>query len=332
MMEEKKISIIVPAYNIVPYLQACLDSLLGQSYPNLEILVVDDGSTDGTGELAERCAEKDPRITVIRQANGGVTAARFAGLERASGAYVGFVDGDDTAEPDMFETLLKDAERYGADIAHCGYQMVFPDGHVDRYYGTGRIVEQDREQGIVDLLEGQFVEPGLCNKLYRRTLFSGIMEDERMDRSIRINEDLLLNFLLFSRAERCIFRDVCSYHYQLRPGSAATSAVQPYKLLDPQRVAALLFEATREQPRPHAAACRRYIRVLVGNAAQKELPEVEAAARKALREQKRSGSFAMLPAKERYMALGVLYARPLYRMVRRWYDRATGNDRKYRVE
>ena len=94
-MSMKKISVIVPAYNIEPYLGRCLDSLLAQSYPELEIIVTDDGSTDGTAALLDRYAAEYPQIVAIHQPNGGVTSARLAALKQATGDYIGFVDGDD---------------------------------------------------------------------------------------------------------------------------------------------------------------------------------------------------------------------------------------------
>lgn len=199
-MNEERISIIVPAYNIEPYISRCLESLCGQTHKNLEIIVVDDGSCDGTGELLNRWVIRDNRILIIHQRNSGVTCALLCRMERASGTYIGFVDGDDVAEPDMFEMLLSDAKTYHADIAHCGYQMFFPDGHVDNYYGSRQIVEQNWGKGLIDLLEGTTVEPGLCNKLYHRSLIERLLQDPRMDKSIRIHEDLLMNFLLFSYA------------------------------------------------------------------------------------------------------------------------------------
>ena len=331
-MNKKKISVIVPAYNIEPYLGRCLDSLLAQSYPELEIIVTDDGSTDSTGALLDRYAAEHPQIIAIHQKNGGVTSARLAALKRAGGDYIGFVDGDDLTEPGMFETLIGDAEQYGAEIAHCGYPMVFPNGRIDRYYGTGRIVDQNGETGVLDLLRGDFVEPGLCNKLYRRELIEQFLAEDRMDWTIRINEDLLMNFLLFSRAKKAVFRDECLYHYMLRKGSASKAEIQPYKLLDPQRVLHRIWTATEGREQLHQAAYQRYVRVLIANAAQRACPEVSRQARAELKRLSVQEEHKRLPRKEQYMALGAAELLPLYRLVRWCYDRATGNYRKYDVE
>lgn len=331
-MSMKKISVIVPAYNIEPYLGRCLDSLLAQSYPGLEIIVTDDGSTDGTAALLDRYAAEHSQIVAIHQPNGGVTAARLAALKQATGDYIGFVDGDDLVEHEMFQTLIDDAEHYGADIAHCGYQMVFPSGRIDRYYGTGRVVEQDGETGVLDLIRGDFVEPGLWNKLYRRELIAHFLAEGRMDWTVRINEDLLMNFLLFSLAKKCVFRDKCLYHYMLRKGSASSAKVQAYKLLDPQRVMQRIYEETTGLVQLHQAAYVRYVRVLLGNTTQSTCPEVSQQARIELKQLICEKEYKQLSWKERYMVLGASKLLPLYRLVRQCYDHVTGNDHKYDVE
>jgi len=329
-MGGRRISVIVPAYNIAPYLGRCLDSLLAQTHVDLEIIVVDDGSKDGTGAILEAYAEREGRIIPVHQKNGGVTSARFAGLKLATGEYIGFADGDDYVEPDMFELLFRQAETHRADISHCGYQMVFPNGRVDWYYNTGRTVEQDRETGLYDLICGRFVEPGLWNKLYRAELLQSLLTRPALDRDIRINEDLLMNFILFSDADRSIYTDQCKYHYMIRRGSAATSRPQGYKFSDPQRVMERLYQDTMGNDRLHGAALERYVRVLTGNCTQDQFPEIASSARKKLYAVRRE--LDKLPAKLRCMALGALYARPLYRMVRKAYDTATGAAHKYDVE
>lgn len=331
-MDRDLISIIVPAYNIQSYLSRCLESLCRQTYSYLEVIVVDDGSTDGTGKLLDDWAAKDARIIALHQPNSGVTRARFSGLKYASGNYIGFVDGDDIAEPDMFEMLLSDAKTYHADIAHCGYQMVFPDGHIDFYHGTGTILQQDHEKGVIDLLKGTQIEPGLWNKLYHRSLIERLMQDSRMNYKIRINEDLLMNFLLFSYAQKSVFHDECKYHYMLRKGSASTSKPQPYKLLDPQWVMHRICVETRDKECLRRTAYMRYVRVLIRNAAQHTYPDISRQAVAELKRMRYEQEWKQLPRKERCMALGASELLPLYRAVRWCYDRSTGNYCKYDVE
>ena len=239
---DTKISVIVPAYNIEAYLGRCLDSLLSQSYQKLEIIVVNDGSQDGTGQIVDKYAARDGRIKGIHQENGGVTAARLRGVSEATGQWIGFADGDDYVEPEMYARLLNNAIKYDAQISHCGYKMVYPHGKVDSYYDTGKLVIQKGKQGCADLLEGTLVEPGLCNKLFKRELFDGL--ESWLDKSVKIYEDLLMNFYLFRRIQLGVFEDFCPYHYMLRSGSTMVSVLNANKLRDPIKVSHILEKET----------------------------------------------------------------------------------------
>lgn len=255
---EPKISVIVPAYNNAPWLPRCLDSILAQTYSNLEILVVNDGSTDNTVQVLEAYAAKDSRIRPIHKENGGVTSARLRGVSESTGEWIGFVDGDDLIEPRMYADLMKNARAHGADISHCGHRMVYADGQVRYYYNTGTVRIQTRETGIRDLLEERIMEPGLCNKLYKRSLFNGL--EERMPREIRNNEDLLMNYYLFLEAEILIFEDVCPYHYLIREGSASQQKLNEHRIYDPIRVRQIILqscppELKEDARRAMAATC-----------------------------------------------------------------------------
>ena len=117
------ISIIVPIYNVEKYLRRCIDSILGQTYRDLEVILVDDGSPDGCGAICDAYAEKDVRVTVIRQKNAGVSAARNAGLACARGEWIGFVDPDDFIVPNMYQEMLDAINVTGAELAVCGYNL-----------------------------------------------------------------------------------------------------------------------------------------------------------------------------------------------------------------
>jgi glycosyltransferase involved in cell wall biosynthesis len=235
-----RISVIVPVYNVAEDLPRCLDSILAQTHPNIEIIAVNDGSPDHSGEILDCYASQNPNIRVIHKENGGVTSARLRGIQVATGEWIGFIDGDDEIEPDMYARLLKNAVEYDADISHCGYQMVFSDGRVNYFHNSGIIREQDSHTAIRDLLEGTLVEPGLCNKLYRRELFQELFQ--RMDPAIRINEDLLMNYYLFSASEKAVFEDWCPYHYIVRSGSASRAKLNEHKIYDPIRVRQMILE------------------------------------------------------------------------------------------
>lgn len=240
-----RISVIVPVYNVAADLPRCLDSILSQTYPNIEIVTVDDGSLDNSGAILDQYAERYANLRVVHKENGGVTSARLCGVSEATGEWIGFVDGDDEIEPNMYEQLLKNARKYGADISHCGYQMRFADGRVHYFHNSGVIREQDSPTAIRDLLDGSLVEPGLCNKLYRRELFRRL----QMPTDIRINEDLLMNYYLFKAAEHAVFEDRCPYHYIVRSASASRAKLNEHKLYDPVRVKEIILADVPESLR-----------------------------------------------------------------------------------
>lgn len=333
---DEKISVVIPAYNLQACLGATLDSVLAQTYRNLEVIVVNDGSADATAEVMEAYAAKDPRIKTVHKENGGVTSARLRGVAEATGSYIGFVDGDDYIEPRMYERLMENLKTHGAEISHCGYQMVFP-SRVDYYYNTGKVLVQKEKQGCTDLLNGYFIEPGLWNKLYKKELFTGLVA--WMDRSIRINEDLLMNFYLFRKAETAVFEDICPYHYILRKGSAATSRLNAHKLQDPLRVLHLLLEETAEEPEWTGILERRLAYQLLNTATlglgdqKKLIAPVRKNAQRELRER--------LPAilagnacgmKLKVMALWAAVWPGSYGWVHRVYGRLSGVDRKFEVK
>lgn len=328
------ISIIIPAYNIETCLGPTLDSVLTQTYTNIEVVVVNDGSRDGTGAVIDRYAAMDRRVKAIHKGNGGVTSARLRGVAEASGEWIGFVDGDDLIEPQMYERLLENALKYGADISHCGYQMVFP-SRVDYYYNTGKLLEQDRAAGLRDLIEGRFIEPGMVIKLYRRSLFAGL--EDKMDISFRINEDVLMNYWLFKASRRSVFEDVCPYHYVLRPGSAATSKLNDHQLRDPLGVTHAILADADEALRP--VVLTRLARQLVSHAsmAAENHPDLILPFRKQVRRELRQRLFSILTCPEcglklKLMALFTAIWPDGYGLIHKLYARAKGLDKIYDIK
>lgn len=233
-----KVSIIVPVYNLQYELERCVSSIQNQTHKNIEIILVNDGSSDKSWDIMQSLSQKDSRIYLINKKNGGVTTARLAGIEQASGEYIGFVDGDDEVEADMFSLLLKNAIEHQAEISHCGYQMIFEDGRVNYFYNTGCLIEQDRITGLKELLGGSRIEPGLCNKLFHRSLFRFSV----IDKSIRINEDLLMNYYLFNKTNKSVFEDICKYHYLVRRSSASRQKLNEHRIYDPIQVKKIILE------------------------------------------------------------------------------------------
>ncbi len=208
------VSIIIPVYNTEQYLAECLASVCSQTLREIEIICVDDGSTDSSPVILKEFASRDHRIRVISQENQGRLSARNVGIHSAVGEWIGFVDSDDTVLPDMYQRLLENGKENHADISHSGLMFCYPDGHEIPHYGSGTIRLQDQDTGLTDLLDGSLIEPSMCCKLYRRELFQEFNAEKKYER----NEDLYCNFILFGKAEKSVFEDFCSYRYRQRHG------------------------------------------------------------------------------------------------------------------
>ncbi len=214
------ISIIVPIYNVESYLYQCMDSIIKQTYQDIEIILVDDGSLDGGGKICDAYAGRDCRIKVIHKENGGLVSARKAGLSVAEGEWIGYVDGDDWIEPDMYEKLMIKALEYDADIAMCGrYEDTgdiskpvyhgFPEG----YYDRNKLLTEIYPKMMVgrDFFEwGIF--PGVWDKLFKRE----IIEDFQMqvDERIMMGEDAACVYPCMLSAKRVYILHECLYHYR----------------------------------------------------------------------------------------------------------------------
>lgn len=209
------LSVIVPVYNIMEYLPRCVRSLEQQTYRDLEILLVDDGSTDGTGALCDRLAREDGRIRVFHKENGGTSSARNLGIEKARGEFLGFVDSDDFVEPDMYMHLLQAAEGKENWLVQAGRDEVDEQG--GQLPGICRIPEEREEYAPVEFLEELLMHRGdcsFCTKLVPRRLLG----DERFPEE-QLNEDFHLMIRLLQRSEGVISLPMCGYHVFYRLGS-----------------------------------------------------------------------------------------------------------------
>jgi len=331
------LSIIVPCYNVENYIENTLSSICNQTYQNIEIILVDDGSKDCTPQLLDRLATQDKRVRVIHKINAGVTKARMTGVQNATGKWIGFVDADDYIEPDMYERLMNNAELYDADISHCGYRMVYP-SKVEYYYNTGRLITQNKESGVNDLITGVFVEPGLCNKIFKKQLFEKSKIDTRMDYSIKNTEDLLANYYLFEASEKSIYEDFCPYHYILRKGSAATSRENPNKLWDPVRVLLVIERETENNSSLAFSVRKRLVAKLINVAAYYShenvswCGEYRKLAHRELKSRLKGILSGQYSSKQKLFALWAVYLPKAYFIVHKMYGAITGSNRKYEVK
>lgn len=225
------ISIIIPAYNIEDCISRCLESVMSQTEKDIEIIMVDDGSTDDTGKIIDEYAKKDSRIKVFHKENEGASKARILGIKNATGEYIGFVDGDDKIESNMFEVLLSNMKKTGADISHCGYTRINHDGRVTYFYNTRKYAVQNRNIALKELIKGNF-EPSLCTKLFKREIVTDVIESGEFDDTILTYEDLFMNFLCFSRAKKIVYKDICPYFYIKRKGSVSSQVLSKKDIWD----------------------------------------------------------------------------------------------------
>ena len=223
------ISVIIPIHNSEKYLHQCVNSVLNQTHKNLEVILIDDGSTDLSPKICDGFAERDSRVIVVHQANSGVSSARNKGLDVASGEYITFVDSDDCLEPYIYEILLRLLQEKDADIAHCGYKRVSETGEVlKEVSGTHQVMEHSSVEAINHMLSGELYACSLWNKLFKRKLVRNI----RFDQNLAINEDVLVAFLLFQNAKQTVFIDETLYHYRVYNGSACHTTEELKKIED----------------------------------------------------------------------------------------------------
>lgn len=217
------ISIIVPVYNVKDYITKCLDSICGQTYKNLEIIIVDDGSTDGSGDICDLYAQADGRIKVFHQSNAGQSAARNRALDVAQGEYIGFVDSDDWIEKDMYEFLYCLAKENDADISICSHYRNKRGKSIAKY-SLGELFVLTRDEAIRALVVDKRIRNYLVDKLYKRRLFDNV----RLPLN-RIYEDLAVSYKIFYGAEKIVLKEVPKYHYVIREGSSTQSIYNPEK-------------------------------------------------------------------------------------------------------
>ena len=321
-MEDYKVSVIVAAYNIEDYIVKCLESIANQTYKNLEVIVVDDGSNDNTGKLADEFAENDNRFIVIHKENGGVSSARNKGIDVASGDFIGFVDGDDTIEVDMYEMLVNNAIKYDADISHCGYKVIESNKET-LFYDTKQIIIQDRKKGLVDLFEGTIIEPSLCNKIFKRSL----VKEVRLDESIKINEDLYFNVVLFDKSNKSVFEDKPKYYYMKRQNSATTSSINNVRrITDPLKVYEMIVDFYKKDAEilPYAKKMQigRNINIynLLTFEKKTEFKKLKKEIRKYIKLNKSEiENSNIITRKMRFMVYGILYMRFMYELIYKLY-------------
>lgn len=210
------ISVIVPIYNVEKYLKRCIESILNQTYFNIEIILVNDGSTDNSLEIANEYKKNDSRIKVISKKNGGLSSARNIGIDNANGKYLTFIDSDDYISSDYIEILYNSIIKYNSDISVAIFKLVFEDNSQKRIYKTKRVNEyvNDRYNMLIKMFYQKDFDTSAVAKLFSVKIFEGVRFPEGL-----LYEDLATIYKLFMNAKKISYINKEIYFYFQRKGS-----------------------------------------------------------------------------------------------------------------
>lgn len=223
------VSVIVPVYNVEKYITICVESILRQTYKNLEIILVDDGSTDNSGKICDSYSSKDCRIMVIHKENGGLSDARNVGIDHAKGDYLILVDSDDYINSKMIEIMLSNAIRFESDIVACEYKKVKDDNGAEEIKKNVETLRYSNKQTLVKLYSGELSEISfiaVC-KLYKREMFGDIEFPVG-----RYYEDTFTTHKLINKAKDVVIVREGLYYYRVREGSIIQSSLNEKKIVD----------------------------------------------------------------------------------------------------
>lgn len=220
-MSSPTVSIIVPVYNVKEYIPRCLDSLIYQTLQDIEIIAIDDGSTDGSSSILDSYSQKDDRVKVIHVENGGVSKARNIGLDNAKGEFIGFVDSDDFVDCQMYENLLKVALETKADFVQCKFDVVDDNSSIDATKPKKEVTVIDNQSEIIKLFFDDIISSSVFNKLYKRSILSQI----EFPTDWVFAEDFSFNVRSVFKSQRIALINDVFYHYYVREKSASREEI-----------------------------------------------------------------------------------------------------------
>ncbi len=204
------ISVIVPVFKVEQYLAQCVESIVNQTYKNLEIILVDDGSPDNCPAMCDEWAKRDNRIKVIHKENGGLSDARNAGMKIASGGYIGFVDSDDWLRNDMYELLYKHLKENDVDISACGVEMIFDNGEASRMLTKDGTTILNTNEAVRSIIQESWLKQPVWYKLYRSSIIKDILFPVG-----KYHEDVFWSYQAVAKANKvCVFDEPCYFYRQ----------------------------------------------------------------------------------------------------------------------
>lgn len=227
MKNNDLVSVVIPIFNVEKYLEKCVNSLVNQIYKNLEIILVDDGSTDNSGNIANELSKSDNRIKVYHKKNGGLSNARNFGIKQAKGKYIGFIDSDDYIENEMYEFLYNNLIENKADISICGRFVNYDDGRELTQYKTGIKKVMDNVDGLITLNSFKYFDMSACDKLYEKSLFNDI----EFPYGLKC-EDYYTMYKLFDKSRIIVYESKPMYHYYQREGSISRNKIMDTAFID----------------------------------------------------------------------------------------------------
>ncbi|VTX69886.1 glycosyltransferase family 2 protein [Gemella haemolysans] len=210
---KERISVIVPVYNVEKYLEKCVNSIVNQTYKNLEIILVDDGATDNSGKLCDELAKIDNRIKVYHKENGGLSDARNYGVERATGDYIGFVDSDDYIDAEMYEKLYEAIKKENADVAECNLKIIYPN-RVELYTNEKYFKVCTKQEYLEEYLKIEKVFGSVWTKLIKSDIAKKLVFPKG-----KLYEDTYYAYDLINVADSYVIMDAPYYNYFMRENS-----------------------------------------------------------------------------------------------------------------
>lgn len=325
------VSIVIPVYNCERYIQKNVESIIGQSYQNLEIIYVDDGSTDASVGILRAYAENDARIIIIQQKNQGVSAARNMGLKVATGAYISFVDADDYVDSRYIETLLHCLNKESADVSCCGLVLHRPDKDIP-LHDAEVVYVWNQQEAVEHLLIGDLLEPSVWGKMFCREVLLNV----KFHTDIKYSEDYLFNLEVFQNCKKAASCGNAYYHYVLHENSATTNASILKRAEDMIHVAEaaadMQFEANISlllQKRKYIGYLTAYNSLLYSNG--NEVEALKQKIRKRIKANKKDYRRIDLTKRELFFYYGISYYPHLYEWVFRGIKQILPDRRTFKI-
>lgn len=252
---QEKISIIIPVYNVEKYISKCLDSIVNQTYRNIEVIVVNDGSTDKSGLICDEYAKRYNSIRVFHKKNGGVSSARNLGIDYSSGEYIAFVDPDDYIDKNMYEKLYNSIRKYNSEIAISSFAYI-KNGKEDPQDTSNIEVIYNKSEAIESYFNNTypFNYSFLCNKLFKKGLFDGV----RLNTKILVQEDTEVMIKIYDKSKRISYIGQPLYFYELRNGSVTSNKISRGKITTEQAFLEIYNYTKENLPQFNSQALLKY--------------------------------------------------------------------------